>query len=265
MDGKTLLLQYQTKLKNMIYNITLEVTNKNSIIPFNYQYPMSCWIYNLIRESDSDFSDFIHNDGYECEKKHFKMFSFSNLYGFEYDVTKFGLRIKSKMIVFKIGFLSNEVAFNVIQGLFNQEQLRLGQAYFKVKNVSDYKPIVETETIRLRTKSPLVIKNCYQKYLKPYEDEYETIFENNLKRKYAIATQKGWLPKTELNQKLSIRLLSKKPKKQGVKIKYDKNHVIGYQYDFELTAPKVLIQTGLLAGFGSSNAQGFGFCEIMKN
>lgn len=249
----------------MIYKITLETSKRNVIIPFNYQYPMSCWIYNLIKQVDGGFSDFIHNAGYEFENKHFKLFSFSNLYDFKYDVTKLGLKMKSKTIVFKIGFLSNEVALNVIQGLFNQQQLRLGQMYFKVKNVSISNPTVETEIIKLRTKSPLVIKNYNQKYLEPYEDEYENIFEKNLKRKYAIATQKGWLLKTELNQKLSIRLLSKKPKKQGIKIKHEKNQVIGYQYKFELTAPKVLIETGLLAGFGSQNAQGFGFCEIIKN
>lgn len=249
----------------MIYKITLQVSKKGLIIPFNYQYPMSCWIYNLIRQSDNQFSDFIHNIGYEFENKRFKMFSFSNLYEFGYDATKFGLKIKSETVVFKIGFLSNEIALNVIQALFSQQQLRLGQTHFKVKNVSVFNQTVETETIKLRTKSPLVIKNYNQKYLEPYEDEYENIFENNLKRKYAIAAEKGWLPKRELNQKLSIRLLSKKPKKQGIRIKHEKNQVIGYQYQFELTAPKILIETGLLAGFGSQNAQGFGFCEIMKN
>ncbi len=250
----------------MIYKITLQVSKKGLIIPFNYQYPMSCWIYNLIRQSSSKtFSDFIHNDGYRFENKYFKMFSFSNLYDFGYDVTKFGLKINDETAVFKIGFLSNEVALNVIQSLFNQQQLRLGRVHFKVKNVTSLNPKVETEIIKLKTKSPLVIKNYNEKYLEPNDEDYETIFENNLKRKYAIAAQKGWLPKMELKQDLSIRLLSKSPKKQGIKIKYEKNQVIGYQYNFELTAPKVLIQTGLLAGFGSANAQGFGFCEIIEN
>lgn len=249
----------------MIYKITLKASKKESIIPFNYQYPMSCWIYNLIRQSNKQFSDFIHNDAYKSGGKQYKMFSFSHLEQFQYDVTKFGLKMKSETAVFKIGFLSNDVALNVIQGLFNQEELRLNQTSFKVKNVEVLNSKVEMETIELKTKSPLVIKNYDEEYLKPNDDEYETIFENNLKRKYAIAVEKGWLPKTELNQKLSIRLLSKKPKKQGIKIKYEKNQVIGYQYNFELTASKVLIQTGLLAGFGSRNAQGFGFCEMIKN
>ena len=74
----------------MIYKITLAISKKGSIIPFSYQYPMSCWIYNLIRQSDNQFSDFIHNKGYEFENKHFKMFSFSNLENFEYQVTKNG-------------------------------------------------------------------------------------------------------------------------------------------------------------------------------
>jgi len=250
----------------MIYKITLAVSKKGSIIPFNYQYPMSCWIYNLIRQSaDNQFSDFIHNIGYEFENKHFKMFSFSNLENFDYDVTKFGLKIKSETLVFKIGFLSSEVALNVIQGLFDQQQLRLGQIFFKVKNVIGFHLKIETETVKLKTKSPLVIKDYNQTYLKPTDEGYESIFEKNLRRKYAIAMEKGWLPKIELNQKLAIKLLSKSPKQKGIKIKHEKNQVIGYEYDFELTAPKVLIQTGLLGGFGSGNAQGFGFCEIMKN
>ena len=40
--------------------------------------------------------------------------------------------------------------------------------------------------------------------------------------------------------------------------------VRGYYYEFEIKAPAEIIEIGLNAGFGSMNALGFGFCEIIQ-
>jgi CRISPR/Cas system endoribonuclease Cas6 (RAMP superfamily) len=40
--------------------------------------------------------------------------------------------------------------------------------------------------------------------------------------------------------------------------------VRGYNYEFELTASKEVLEVGLNSGFGSMCSLGFGFCEVVK-
>ena len=40
--------------------------------------------------------------------------------------------------------------------------------------------------------------------------------------------------------------------------------VKGWVFDFELDAPRELVEVGILAGFGKENAQGFGCGELVQ-
>lgn len=40
----------------------------NSIIPINYQYELSSWIYHVIN-CDKEFADWLHNKGFTDEKE----------------------------------------------------------------------------------------------------------------------------------------------------------------------------------------------------
>lgn len=48
-------------------------------MPFNYQHMIQGLIYSAFDKEDK--GDFFHNQGYRFEKKVFKMFVFSNLFG----------------------------------------------------------------------------------------------------------------------------------------------------------------------------------------
>ena len=48
-------------------------------LPINYNYFLASAIYGFLRESDPEYADFLHQDGYELENRHFKLFTFSQL------------------------------------------------------------------------------------------------------------------------------------------------------------------------------------------
>ena len=62
-----------------------------------------------------------------------------------------------------------------------------------------------------------------------------------------------------LMSKINLEILFQKPVlDKPIKI-------IGYhQFDFEITAPIKLLEIGYYAGFGTKNASGFGFCDVIK-
>ncbi len=54
-------------------------TTRSSLIPFNYQYPLSSAIYKIIQRADAGFAAFLHDTGYGEGYKSFKLFTFSDV------------------------------------------------------------------------------------------------------------------------------------------------------------------------------------------
>ena len=48
-------------------------------LPINYNYFLTGVIYQFLKESDPEYADFLHQDGYELENRRFKLFTFSQL------------------------------------------------------------------------------------------------------------------------------------------------------------------------------------------
>src|SRR3954464_8542011 len=63
----------------MRFKLALFAEQKNALLTFNYQYPLSAAIYKIIQRADEDFAYFLHNHGYTTGNKHFKLFTFSDI------------------------------------------------------------------------------------------------------------------------------------------------------------------------------------------
>jgi CRISPR-associated endoribonuclease Cas6 len=48
----------------MELQLRLQTIHGNAI-PINYQYELSSWIYKVIERADAQYSDFLHNKGFE--------------------------------------------------------------------------------------------------------------------------------------------------------------------------------------------------------
>lgn len=270
--GLVYVCSVKQKQYKMIYKITLDVLDRKPILPYSYQYEMGSWIYDLIRWANPNYADFLHHQGYQNGKKRFKMFAFSRLNIPRRKSMKYGLQVLSNKVSFKISFLTDTAATHAIIGLLQNDQVMLGnrntQVRFKINRISTITPTIESNTVRLKTLSPIFIKDKNDQHLAPTANGYTNLLINNLLQKYTIAVKNQWLPLEKTEQTIDFKLLSQQPERKGIHIKNHKKRqtkLIAYNYEFELTAPKSLIQTGLMAGFGGLNAQGFGFCEILKN
>jgi len=62
----------------MELKITLTLV-KGPYLPINYQYELSSWIYKVIERADSEYSNFLHNEGFQSDGKQFRMFTFSQV------------------------------------------------------------------------------------------------------------------------------------------------------------------------------------------
>jgi len=59
----------------MRFQIKFRLEGKRQVLPLNYQYPLSSWIYKVLQKGDAGLSDFLHREGYRLENgKTFKLF-----------------------------------------------------------------------------------------------------------------------------------------------------------------------------------------------
>ncbi|MCC5943855.1 MAG: CRISPR-associated endoribonuclease Cas6 [Bernardetiaceae bacterium] len=264
----------------MIFNIKLRINQSDeAIIPINYQYELSSWIYRTMATANGEFSDFLHDHGYDFAGKRFKLFTFANLYIHQRHIERDRLHIHSPVVSFKIHFCMPPIAEHFIIGLFQAQEFNLGdrysQAAFKVETVETCKPPEYQPRMIFKTNSPIVLTYSNEEgkdvYLSPITDSeiYETILFRNLKDKYKASQKIDVLPAELLDAPCHFELLSS-PSDVRSRLVTLKAHtpqqtkVRGFQYRFALTAPQPLLEIALLAGVGRYNAMGFGAVEEME-
>lgn len=270
-----------------------------SRIPINYAYEFSAWIYKVLANADPAFATWLHEHGYTLEgNKRFKFFTFSQLQiqpPFRIEPERQAIRIESGKVSLVLSFLLDDTLEQFVTGLFRQQQFGIGNAQyyptdFTVQAVEILPKPVFRETMRFRTLSPICVAASeegirHAQYRHPNDPDYLELLINNLLQKSQIATHSitvstaskesttrtSQLPNPEpptknvKPQNMNFKLLSD-PRQKGITLKSHtqaQTKVIGYTYDFEITAPPELLEIAYYAGFGTENAQGFGCVEII--
>lgn len=64
----------------MRFKIKFRLEWNRQVLPLNYQYPLSSWIYKVLAKGDAALADVMHNQGYRLDNgKTFRLFTFSQL------------------------------------------------------------------------------------------------------------------------------------------------------------------------------------------
>lgn len=243
---------------------------KGNTLPINYQYQLSSWIYKVIERADSEYSDFLHNKGFQNEGRRFKMFTFSQLDMRPYEVSGNQITLLGKEISLIVRFAIDSSLNHFITGLFMQQRFALGDRHnavgFEVTGVETITPAEFQKTMRYQCLSPICVSRMRQdrtaEYVSPEDSGYGRLLVQNLVRKTAALVGTTDMPIDA--PEFHFRLLNN-PRKKGVHIKENTEghtQVIGYLFHFELTAPVELHEIGYDAGFGEKNSMGFGCVEI---
>lgn len=258
----------------MRIKLTIELINKKENLPLNYQYELSSWIYKMINNSNTDFSNWLHKNGYSINNKNFKLFTFSNFLIPKFQIKNNCIQILSDKIEFIVSFYTEEIPEHFIIGIFKEQELSIGngngKANFKIQLVERIKDITFLNEMTYKCLSPIHIinKNSINNktdHLSPEHKEYEKLFFANLVDKYNsinIGNERIF----NLS-KCSIELLSH-PKSKLITIKSGKKgetKLKSFLFDFKMTAPIELQQVGYYAGFGKANSQGFGCVDLLND
>ena len=58
----------------MKFTLTLQALEKNAVLPINYQYPLSSWIYRVLEYGDPVLAQLLHQEGYVEGNRRYKFY-----------------------------------------------------------------------------------------------------------------------------------------------------------------------------------------------
>ncbi|GAF02864.1 CRISPR-associated endoribonuclease Cas6 [Saccharicrinis fermentans] len=258
----------------MRFELTLNRTTKQRMLPMDYQYYISAWIYKVLKQADADFANFLHNKGYgkgDSDTKLYKLFCFSRLNFGKPKMWKEKklFEISTHEIKLQISFDVNEVACNFIKGLFMAQEFYLGDKFngidFTVANVAALSEPEFTETMRYRLQTPWVVSyqkenDKYPSYLSPKDELFEGLSMKHLIEKYNNTHHDLFIEPDQIKVKRLNDF-----KRSGFVIKPDtpqQSRIVGNLFDFELYAPVDVHKMIWNAGVSEKSSSGFGWVEV---
>jgi CRISPR-associated endoribonuclease Cas6 len=267
----------------MQVKLTLRPTARQTLVPFNYAYRLSAFIYAVLAEADAQYATFLHGQGYEYSStRRFKLFTFSDLIipNARVDTKAGGLWVTTPHIEWMVSFYVDKAAQHFIMGLFQDQRCVIAtpkhRTEFIIERVEALPVEITTERIVLKTLSPVVIaekdERGMDQYLHPADLQFGPLLIDNLLAKWNSIPRTVSVGDTFdddfATSAITYRLLpNREPKSRLVAIKEDsraetkvKGH---YGFTFELSGPKEILELAVLAGVGRYNAEGFGAVGII--
>lgn len=256
----------------MRFSLTFNRTTRQRMLPMDYQYYVSAWIYNVLKQADKEFAQFLHETGYgKGEAKLYKLFCFSRLNFGKPKLWKEKklFEISEHQIYLQISFDVAEAAMNFIRGLFMSQEFYLGDKFhgieFKVTKIEALPEPEFQETMNYRLQTPWVVSyktdtDKHPKYLTPKDAFFEPLAAKHLVEKYNNTRGNG----TTTTDNIRI-VLPNVFKRSGFLMKpgtKEETRVIGNLFDFELTAPIEIHRMIWNAGICEKSSCGFGWVEV---
>lgn len=249
-----------------------------SLLPFNYQYPLSSAIYKIIQSADAEFAAFLHNTGYGEGHKSFKLFNFSDIKTpFVKNDDRMQLQTGEAELI--VCFFIPQAAENFIKGLFINQQLRIADHKSKTTFVISH---VESLALTYNSKnqkqllqplSPMVVgkKNSHghYDYRSPEDKNFRDCLLHNWIEKYSETSNADVDALQDLKQKIKIdlRFFPHPPQQRLITIKGGtdaETKIRGYtKFRMEVTAPEEMLELAMGAGLGLHNAQGMGCVGVV--
>lgn len=243
----------------MRIKIKLQSVSEKLSIPQHYNHIIQAVIYRNLNQT---LAQKIHNQGYAYEKRQFRFFNYSRLYGSF--LRKDNYLVYQDEITLWVSSPITEILESFASHLVKKGKIKIGDSYCKIASIEV--PVSEelTDKITIRTLSPITVystlktldaqKKTY--YYSPFEPDFSRLIHQNLLKKYYIINKESFDPTIEFSF-IPIKL-----SKNNEHIVYYKDTVVkAWSGIYQLNSASELIKVGFDCGIGAKNSQGFGMIE----
>jgi CRISPR-associated endoribonuclease Cas6 len=252
---------------------------KGTIIPINYQSEISHWVFTVLSKAGAELSSWVQQRGFDLHTRNFKLFTFSPLaiYPYEMDQVKQEFKLLGNQVKLNVSLFVDASFEQQVVHLFRQVPLALGTlegrpAQFEVKHWQIMPRPQFKETMQFKALSPISVTSVEEEkganaYPLPDSESYDISFFHHLVRRYKAAMQYKSLAQMKLLDpafpmqykmlgQAKSRLIHLKPNPDGI------TQLRGFAYEFEVSLPVSLMEFSYYAGFGEFPHLGFGFVDF---
>lgn len=248
----------------------MEAVKPDTVIPINYQYPLSAAIYKILQRADEEYAAFLHEKGYG---KGFKLFTFSQI-SCPFKIHKDRLIIRGNKISIEVAFHLPDAVENFVKGLFQTREVviadSLSKTSFTVTSVQSLPDRLkqyserEIRQIKLMPLSPVVAgmpneRGSYD-FLSPGEKLFSEVIIHNWREKIKTCYDAETAAKAVLL--VESGLLKDAPKSRLITIKAgttEQTRIRGWMnFGLTVTAERRFLEILMNAGAGVYNSIGCG-------
>lgn len=230
----------------------IRINNINQItLPIAYHHIQQAAIYSLIKGN-------LHDQGYNYEKRDYKLFTFGPFSG--------SYIIKNKRITFydSVGFefrcLDESVMNSVVHNI-KEYGFRLGDISYHNVSVELSDIQIETDFMSIKMISPICVYETdefkHTNYFSPVEEEFYYLVEDNFIRKYIAAY--GMEPASSIS--ITADEIVNKDK---YFTKYKNYYIEAWKGQYALEGDPAYLTFLYNTGLGAKNSQGFGMFNIQE-
>jgi CRISPR-associated endoribonuclease Cas6 len=252
---------------------------KGTIIPINYQSEISNWIFSVMSNAGAELSAWVQQRGFELKDHNYKLFTFSPLaiYPYEMDQARQEFKLLGNQVKLNVSIYFNPAFEQQVVHLFRQKPLQLGTldgrpAYFEVKHWQIMPRPSFKETVQFKAVAPISVTTVEEvktsnPYLLPDSDYYDVSFFTHLVRRYKSGFQYKSLAALKMldpSYPMHYRLMGQ-AKSRLIHLKPNGEHISqlrGFTYDFEISLPLPMMEFCYYAGFGEYPHLGFGYVDF---
>lgn len=233
----------------------------------NYQHALQSFVYSLFPQQDSAF---LHDVGFERNKRVYKPFAFSRI---QCNNTVFDKASKQITFYDKFSLSICSLLPELIKNTANYLLLTRDFKFFESTLYVDSIQYVENEVtachLRVKALSPITVYSTYEKrdgtkithYFNPWDKVFEHLIEENFARKYEALTGMSLEGEKKL---ITFRPVYVSEKNKTV-TNYKNTWITGWTGIYELEGKPEYISFLLDTGLGAKNASGFGLIVPYSN
>jgi CRISPR-associated endoribonuclease Cas6 len=252
---------------------------KNTIIPINYQAEVSNWIFEVLASGGAELHAYMKDRGFDLKARTFKLFTFSPLaiYPYEMDQVKQEFKLTGNQVKLGFSIYLDPVFEQQVIHLFRQMPLQLGvvedkPAMFEIKHWQVQSSPNFKDSMQFKAESPISQTYIEESNLpNPYptvdSERYDVQFFLSLMQRYKAAHQYKSLASNQLLDPsfpmffralgtAKSRLIHLKPNVEGL------NQARGFMYEYEVALPAKMMEFAYFGGFGQYPHLGFGFVNV---
>ena len=237
--------------------IRIVLALENIALPIDYHSSLVGVIYNMLPINDETKN--LHNNGEILNKRKYKLFTFSELYGPSTYIEKTKQLLFSGNGCFDVTSFKEEMLINILSYLENNKTIMLKNNIIKVVKYDILNDTLDTKKEKTYyTVSPITIYKTIEKknyFYKPTDEEFKEKIINNLASKYYLCYKKN-MPELEIT---SFDRIKRKI------VKFRKTSYEAYHLTISFSKLTSEIQNVIMTcGLGPKNSLGFGMVSIKK-